>query len=167
MECGNILCTCDHRLFWKLLKRKIPLQMVVTCHHHLRRICGKQGQVRFGDRSSFCGLFGQCFSKISWLVYGSRYFNLCSQLISFFHYTDVIMGTIASQITSITIVNSTFYSDTDQRKYQSSASLAFVRGIHRIPVNSLHKWSVTRKMFPFDDVIMRIIGAFRHQSVKG
>ena len=40
------------------------------------------------------------------------------------------------------------------RKHQSSASLAFVRGIHRGPVNSPHKWPVTRKMFPFDDVIM-------------
>ena len=42
----------------------------------------------------------------------------------------------------------------DQRKHQSSASLAFVRGILRWPVNSPHKWPVTRKMFPFDDVIM-------------
>ena len=42
----------------------------------------------------------------------------------------------------------------DQRKHQSSASLAFVWGIHRWPVNSPHKWPVTRKMFPFDDVIM-------------
>ena len=40
------------------------------------------------------------------------------------------------------------------RKHQSSASLAFVRGIHRGPVNSPHKWPVTRKMFPLDDVIM-------------
>ena len=43
----------------------------------------------------------------------------------------------------------------DQRKHQSSAPLAFVRGIHRGPVNSPHKWPVTLKMFPFDDVIMR------------
>ena len=64
------------------------------------------------------------------------------------------MGAIASQITSLTIVFSTVYLDTDQRKHQSSASLAFVRGIHRKPVNSSHKWAVTRKMFPFDDVIM-------------
>ena len=47
------------------------------------------------------------------------------------HYTDVIMDEIASQITSLTIVYSTVYSDADQRKHQSSASLAFVRGIHR------------------------------------
>ena len=64
------------------------------------------------------------------------------------------MGAIASQITNLTIVYSTVYSDADERKYQSSASLAFVRGIHRGPVNSPHKWPVTRKMFPIDDVIM-------------
>ena len=64
------------------------------------------------------------------------------------------MGTIASQFTSLAIVYSIAYSDVDQRKHQSSASLAFVRGIHRGPVNSPRKWPVTRKMFPFDDVIM-------------
>ena len=63
-------------------------------------------------------------------------------------------GSIASQITSLTIVYSVVYSGAHQRKHQSSASLAFVRGIHRSPVNSPHKWPVTRKMFPFDDVIM-------------
>ena len=69
-------------------------------------------------------------------------------------YTDVIMGAISSQITSLLIVYSTVYLDADQRKHQSSASLAFVWGIHRGPVNSPHKWQVTWKMFPFDDVIM-------------
>ena len=64
------------------------------------------------------------------------------------------MGAIASQITTLTIVFSTVYLDIDQRKHQSSASLAFARGIHRIPVISPHKWPVRRKMFPFDDVIM-------------
>ena len=64
------------------------------------------------------------------------------------------MGTIASQITSLTIFYSTVYSDADQRKHQSSASLAFVWGIHWGPVNSPHKWPVTRKVFPFDYVIM-------------
>ena len=69
------------------------------------------------------------------------------------HYCDIIMGTMASQITTLTIVYSIIYSSADQRKHQSSASLAFVRGIHRWPVNFLHKGPVTRKMFPFDDVI--------------
>ena len=71
------------------------------------------------------------------------------------HYSDVIMTMMASQITSLTIVYSTVYSSADQRKHQSPASVAFVRGIHREPVNSPHKWPVTRKMFPFDDVIMK------------
>ena len=65
------------------------------------------------------------------------------------------MGAVASQITSLTIIYSTLYSDADRRKHQSSVSLAFVREIHQSPVNSLHKWPVTRKVFPFDDVIMR------------
>ena len=47
------------------------------------------------------------------------------------HYTDVIMGAIASLITSLTIVYSSVHSGADQRKHQSSSSLAFVRGIHR------------------------------------
>ena len=67
------------------------------------------------------------------------------------------MAAMASQITSLMVVYSTVYSGADQRKHQSSASLAFVWGIHRGPVNSPHKWPVTvRKMFPFDDVIMTI-----------
>ena len=70
------------------------------------------------------------------------------------HDSDVIMGAMASQITGVSIVYPNVCSDEYQRKYHSSASLAFVRGIHRWPVNSPHKWPVTRKMFPFDDVIM-------------
>ena len=52
-----------------------------------------------------------------------------------YHFSDVIMCAMASQITSLTIVYSTVYSGADQRKHQSSALLAFVRGIHRWPVN--------------------------------
>ena len=63
-----------------------------------------------------------------------------------YHYNDIIMGTMASQITSLTMVYSTVYSGAEQRKHQSSASLAFVRGIHRGPVNSAHKGPVTRKL---------------------
>ena len=84
----------------------------------------------------------------------TRWSNTARVFVVFIHYGDVIMGGIASQITSLTVVYSTVYSDADQRKHQSSASLAFVRGIHRGPVNSPHKWPVTRKTFPFDDVIM-------------
>ena len=47
-----------------------------------------------------------------------------------------------------------FVQAADQRNHQSSASLAFVRGIHRWPVDYPHKGPVTRKMFPLDDIIM-------------
>ena len=80
-------------------------------------------------------------------------------------YSDVAMSAMASQITSVTIVYPTVCSGTDQRKHQRSASLAFVWGIHRWPVNSPH-WGpvITRKMFPFDDVIM-IHGFDRHSPL--
>ena len=64
------------------------------------------------------------------------------------------MSTMAPQITSLTIVCSNAYSGVDQRRHQTSASLAFVCGIHRWPVRGIHKGPVTRKMFQFDDVIM-------------
>ena len=82
------------------------------------------------------------------------------------HYCAVIMGAMTSQITSLTIVYSTIHWGAYQRKYQSSASLASVRGIHRWPVNSPHKWPVTRKMFPFDDVIMDVIPKWQWRPVK-
>ena len=65
-------------------------------------------------------------------------------IISNCHYNDVIMGAIASQITSLTIVYSAVYLGANERKHQKSASLAFVRGIHRWQVHSPHKWPVTR-----------------------
>ena len=71
------------------------------------------------------------------------------------HYNDVIMGAMASQITSLAY--SIVCIGGDQRKHQSSASLAFVRGIHRWPVNSPRKWPVTRKIFPFDDGIIILV----------
>ena len=77
--------------------------------------------------------------------------DICNRYV---HCSDVIMSAMASQITGITIIYSTVCSGVDQRKHQRSASLAFVRGIHRWPVNSPRKGPVTRKMFPFDDVIM-------------
>ena len=78
------------------------------------------------------------------------------------------MRAMAPQIISLMIVYSTNYSGAD-KKHQSSASLAFVWGIHRSPVTSPHKGPVTRKMFPFEDVIMRYafyndIAAYIHET---
>ena len=107
---------------------------------------------------------------LSWHISGASYiFFLLERWCypcSFFSYTryviclscnfsDVIMSTMASQITSLTIVYSTAYSGPGERKHKSSVSLAFVRGIHRGLVNSPHKARVTRKLFPFDEVIMQ------------
>ena len=78
---------------------------------------------------------------------------LCS-LCQVTHYRDVIMIAMASQITSLTIVYSNVYLGADQRKYQSSMPLIFVRGFHRWLVNSPHKGPVSQKLLPFDDVIV-------------
>ena len=94
-----------------------------------------------------------CTSYGTYFIYIYIYMYICIYI----HYNDVIMSAMASQITSLTIVYSIVYSGADQRKHQSSASLAVVRGIHRWPVNSPHKGPLTRKMFPFDvDLIYRI-----------
>ena len=73
---------------------------------------------------------------------------------------------VVSQITSLTIVYLIVHPGGDQRRRQSSASLAFVRGLHRWPVNSPHKWPVTRKMLPFDDVIMWWLRILRWQVIN-
>ena len=82
------------------------------------------------------------------VIRGSDIFFVITIKLPIFHYSYVIMGAMASQITSLTIVYSTVYSGAHQRKHQGSMSLAFVGGIHRWPVNFPHKGSVTRKMFP-------------------
>ena len=96
----------------------------------------------------------RCFRKLYiWLQVVSLAKGMVMRTVNR-HYDDVIMDAIASKITSLTIVYLNVYSGADQSKHQSSASLVFVWGIHRGPVNSPHKWPVTRKMFPFNDVIM-------------
>ena len=84
------------------------------------------------------------------LILAFSHFNAChSSYVVFCHHNDVIMSATTSQLNSLSIVYPTVNSQigADQGKYQSSASLAFVRGIHRWPVKSPHKWLVTRKIF--------------------
>ena len=115
-----------------------------------------------------CIRIGLCYTQMWWIIRRLtlnphdgftddlatvRFPRLIEEILN--HCSDAIMASMASQITSLTIVYSTVYSDADKRKHQSSVSLAFVRGIHLWPVKFPHKWPVTRKMFPFDDVIMR------------
>ena len=72
----------------------------------------------------------------------------------FFHYSDVIMGAMASQITSALSVYSIVCSGVDQRKHQSSPSLTYVRGIHWWPVAGEFPSQRASKMFPFHDVFI-------------
>ena len=106
------------------------------------------------------GYYTNFFCSVIFLVFQNSQ-NTCYLLTTMFHrchiaehYNGIMM---ASQITSLTIVYSSVYSGPDQRKHQSPASLAFVRGIHWWPVNSRHKGTVVQKMLPFDNVIMAAI----------
>ena len=112
-----------------------------------------------------CGWFslstGMTVVSIRWARIFNSHLMFVFWLSLHIHYNDVIMSTMASQINSLMIVYSTVYSDIDERKHQNSSSLVFVRGIHRWPVNSLHKGPVTRKVVPFDDVIMHSVRNIR------
>ena len=98
---------------------------------------------KFCDYMCIRNLIFECCINWARLLQPRRCLEIKHMKLAFIHYTDVIMGAIASQITSFAIVYSTVHSDVDQRKHQSSASLAFVWG----PVNSPHKWPVTWKYF--------------------
>ena len=67
------------------------------------------------------------------------------------HDSDVIMGLKSP---ASRLFTQPFNQAQIKQKHQSSLSPVFLRGIHRWPVNSSHKWPVTRNVFPFDDVIM-------------
>ena len=131
--------------------------LMCCCHGYENRMDSRHNAVQSTVHTIKCTQF-RCAWCYCVCIVSSKWIHLIDLPISFMvvllHYDDVTMGAIASQITSLTIVYSTVYSGADQSKHQSSASLAFVWGIHRGPVNSPHKWPVTRKMFPFDDVIM-------------
>ena len=107
------------------------------------RSCYVVGYPRGGVTNpiSFVPSFSQFLSKLSnsWLPLQWR-----------------IMSAIASQITGVSIVCTPVWSGADQWKHQSSASLAFVMGIYRWPMNSPNKGPVTRKMFPFDNIIILV-----------
>ena len=76
---------------------------------------------------------GHMFMHVCVVVCMRAYVCMCERIYAFscLHYSDVIMGAMASQITSLTIVYSTVYSSADNRKHQNSALMAFVWGIHR------------------------------------
>ena len=139
---------------WSSLCLQMSQHLTVLGHQHthcwlqtwiwfLQNFCDNQS-----FRLTFCMSIIWCHSKS--LTCSSE--NFMQSNIKY--YGDVIMSSMTSQITSLMIDCSKVYSAADQKKHQSSASLAFVWGVHQWPVNSLHKWPVTWKMFPFDDVIM-------------
>ena len=139
-----------------LIHPKIPvhhlLHPIIELYHYPQWLSGWLTEQQC-EQSFFESSIVVCTVRKIWFLV-PRCTRLEIIIITVNHYCDVIMGVMASQITSRTIVYQTIYSMSDQRKHQSSASLAIVRRIHRWTVNSPDKRPVRRKMFPFDDVIM-------------
>ena len=132
--CGKPMLTLCNTLYFS-----VSFRIICHCHNTIWRPFRRM-------RTTVANCVRICYP---WSVSG---------IIVIKYYSDIIMSTTTSEITCLTIVYSTVYLGADQRKHQSSASLAFARGIHRWPVDSPHKGPVTRKMFSFDDVIMRDTG---------
>ena len=129
------LMTCDTD--FKLLKMSDSRQ-------HVRRLYYHSDVRRFVHHWSLCE--GNQRWPVDSPLKGPHYSDRADNKF-YSHCKDDIMGAMASQITSLTIVYSTVYSGADHRKHQSSASLAFVRGIHRWPVYSPHKGPVMGNCF--------------------
>ena len=110
-------------------------RLVSRGYHHLLNYAGL-------FRSPFCTWRMSHIAQSLWHV-PKKKFHL--------HYSHAMISAMAaSQNNSVSIV----CSSADQRKHQSSMPLALVRGIHRWPDDSPDEGPITRKMVPFDDVIM-------------
>ena len=136
--CYTMLSICDSNFisFPQLLASvHSALGCLFSQHNTTTRVTG----ARCGSRRCAFTSDGSCWNwNLIWV-------NIKIRL--YLHYSDVIMSTMTSQITSVSIVYSTVCPGADQRKHQSSVPLAFVWGIHRWPMNSPHKKPVTRKCF--------------------
>ena len=134
-----------HDVFYNSYPRIFPFHWPI---HNLifATCCSNIMQINFKCDFPPCSFLAgdRNFEWIQLKSLGICHFNPFSVQMYFFfnfkHYSDVIVGTMASQITSLTSVYSTVYSGADQRKHQGSASLAFASNA---------------EMLPFDDVIMR------------
>ena len=145
--------------------KSILLQVMAWCRqagdHYLNQ-CWPSSMSRYGVP----GPQSQCVKRFWWNFQdGSEIIQGTSVPMGMDHHLDLndsyaIMSAMEFQIIDVLIVCSTVRSGAGQRKHQHSASLAFVRGIHRWPVDSSLKGPVTPKMYPFDDVIMRNVSPF-------
>ena len=156
-----LACCCLYKLSDNVKQDKLVLFKHFPWDGVLQQLELKDSQI---TTIEICSFWRANLTFYNVITFGELRFYLCVKihlfidtlcyLILHWHYSEVIMIIMASQITSLTIVCSTICSGTDQRKHGRSTSVAFLREIHRSLVNSPCKGSVMRKMFPFDDIIM-------------
>ena len=146
-------------LFVFVLEQRKKITMSVWYVLFLSPFSGQTGLIMAEDNLKFIYMpyflrwHAGSFSRILWLNSNIHRANSSSNFLNPLQWRHNERDGVSNH--SLTIVYSTVFSGADHRKHQSSTSLVFVWGIHRWPVNSPHKWPVTRKMSPFDDVIMQ------------
>ena len=119
---------------------------VIDIWHWLRRSTNFSGTLSAGSYIRFGSVL------LRWVTHRLIYLlRICYDEL---YYSDVIMGAMASQITSLTIVYSTVCSGADQRKTSKLRVTGLCEGNSSVTGEFPHKGPVTRKMFSFDDVIM-------------
>ena len=140
---------------------------LLFCRHSYQRFVALTARLLL---SSQCCYLVMCCDYIFIAIHDFP-FQLYNDEFSFYTsrgilvYITVIISAMASQITCVPIIYLTIYSGANQRKHQSSASLAFVGENDRWPANSPHKGPVTRKMFLFDDVIIYVTTAMNYSNI--
>ena len=150
-------------LYWKCALASISINasaIIYSISHEICwKFCNKFLWFGYNLYHSWCipAKYLLIYIVVAWLAQGQLY-DYPSV-----HYNNVIMSPVSSQITSVLMVCSTVYSGVDLRKHQSSMPLAFMRGIHRWPVNSPHKGPVTWKMLSLmtsscSEIILKDIG---------
>ena len=130
------------------LSSLVAPQIIITHGANFVVIGTKLASLWLGFSHEICARFAFC---CGWILV--NFTHIPQGYFTTMHCSEVIMSAMVSQITGVLIFCSAVCSGA-YKKHQISASLDFVRGIHRGTVGSPYKGPVTRKMFPFDDVIM-------------
>ena len=107
-----------------------------------------------GSYLSLTFLSGVVLSTKRQINYRDRYPFISYNLTLNLHYCDVIMGAMGRKSPASWLFTQPLIQAQINQNIKAPRHWPFVRGIHRLPVNSPHKWPVTRKIFPFDDVIV-------------
>ena len=160
--CSFCVCLCFGGCLFVFVLFFVCLVFVFHLRRHDIRVTSLESQSSYPKKLPADTHKGKICRSFVWLsdfrLPMVKHFPFVVLSAIYCHYSDVIMSVVASQIAGVSVVYSTFCSGLDQRKYQSSASLAFVGG--NSPVTAQR--ASNAEIFPFDDVIKNYIHIWPH-----